>query len=146
MNSSKHSKHIAQRAGSSGWLIIGLSALLTFGATEVMGQTSLDGQTFVITSIPNGDRNLTMEDTLIFRDRKFSSAVHQALGFEAGPYEASGHGEHMHFECVTGSLEGGRITWRGELSAGWIKGTAVWEKEGGGNVEYAYSGKSITSK
>lgn len=90
----------------------------------------LDGLRFKagIVSIEDGPEN-ALEDTLIFRDGKFSSVICQRYNFAAAPYWIRTEGGTIHFLAELNSPTDGRMIWKGTVSGDKLDGTMRWTRK-----------------
>ena len=99
----------------------------------VANAASLDGRQFkagiVRKDADEGGENLPLDDQLMFRDGKFSSAVCKRYNFADAPYWVRVEGDQIHFLAELTSPTDGRMQWKGTIRGNTLEGTMRWTKK-----------------
>jgi len=76
-----------------------------------------------------GEQPEVIEETLVFSDGRFSSAVCRQYGFPPAPYWVRRDADGLHFFAELSNPDNGTIRFEGVFDGQRMRATAVWTKE-----------------
>jgi hypothetical protein len=99
----------------------------------VLNLSPLDGRLFragiVREDADDEGKKRPLEDRLLFKDGKFSSAVCKRYNFTAAPYWVRTEGDRVHFLAELASPTDGTMVWKGSIRGDTLEGTMRWTKK-----------------
>lgn len=101
-------------------------------------QPTLDGKSFIVVSIPDGQSSEDMVETISFANGMFDDDGCHVWGFGTGAATYGGTEEKTTFEATTTSATDGSMMWKGTVSDGKISGEMIWHKEGQADIKYHF--------
>src|SRR4051812_46159938 len=121
----------------SAMLIVAMLA----GVSVAAGRDAFEG-TWKVTVTPDDGGGKPYEDTLTFKNGKFTSENGKKHEFAETEYEGDFRGGQIGtFTATAKSKKEGSAKWTGTVAPGQIQGTLAWTKADGSVVNYTYMGE-----
>ena len=115
-------------------------ALVATTAALAAGKDQFEGRWTIALTPEDGGK--AQQDTVVFKNEKFTSELGRKQGFEEAPYEVDTRGGQIGTFTANVKAKSGKglMKWTGTAATGSIKGTLTWVKNDGSTAEYSFTG------
>jgi hypothetical protein len=103
----------------------------------------LDGKSFTVITMPNGNPAEAALETISFATGNFDNDNCHLWGFGNGAYSATEAGDSITFTATTTSAKEGTMAWKGTVKGNSLNGTMTWSKQGQDDLAYTFSSDNI---